>query len=248
MSWLFSQALVAAFLPASCSDGEQSAQSSGNRTQLAYLPPDKMTAFSRLSRFGMTFRPLTADRGEALLTLYRAAFRAKTSALLGGGRESTGNEAECGRTWPGSFAKYDPASSLWRTHQCSFLEGLDEFSETWPQWGLMQGGECWERKTLERHIKGIEFGSLQRMPTPTASDSKRSPITKKYANKPMREGTADDLAKWALRDSGLSHGRLEPLMWEWTMGWPLGWTDLKPLATDKSHCAPQQHGECLEGR
>jgi hypothetical protein len=30
---------------------------------------------------------------------------------------------------------------------------------------------------------------------------------------------------------------------EWLMGWPLGWTDLKPLEMDKFHCAPQQHGE-----
>jgi hypothetical protein len=27
------------------------------------------------------------------------------------------------------------------------------------------------------------------------------------------------------------------------MGWPLGWTDLKPLEMDKSHCVQQQHGE-----
>jgi hypothetical protein len=38
-------------------------------------------------------------------------------------------------------------------------------------------------------------------------------------------------------------GQLNPPWVEWLMGWPIGWTDLKPLATDKSHCAPQQHGE-----
>jgi len=27
------------------------------------------------------------------------------------------------------------------------------------------------------------------------------------------------------------------------MGWPLEWTDLKPLATDKSHFVPQPLGE-----
>jgi len=85
MSWLFSQALVEEYLPGSCSDGERSVPSNGNATQLAYLPPDRMTAFSRLSRFGMTFRPLTADRGEELLMSYLVAFRAKTSASPGGG-------------------------------------------------------------------------------------------------------------------------------------------------------------------
>ena len=64
MSWLFSQVLVEEFLGANCSDGEQSVQSNGNPTQLAYCAPDKMTDFSRLSRFGMTFKPLTEHRGE----------------------------------------------------------------------------------------------------------------------------------------------------------------------------------------
>ena len=36
-------------------------------------------------------------------------------------------------------------------------------------------------------------------------------------------------------------GQLNPTWVEWLMGWPLGWTDLKPLATAKSPSAPQQH-------
>jgi hypothetical protein len=38
-------------------------------------------------------------------------------------------------------------------------------------------------------------------------------------------------------------GKLNPTWVEWLMGWPLEWTDLKPLETDKSHFAPQQLGE-----
>jgi hypothetical protein len=41
----------------------------------------------------------------------------------------------------------------------------------------------------------------------------------------------------------LARGALNPMWVEWLMGWPLGWTDLKPLATDKSPCVQQQHGE-----
>jgi hypothetical protein len=43
-------------------------------------------------------------------------------------------------------------------------------------------------------------------------------------------------------------GQLNPMWVEWLMGWPLGWTDLKPLETDKFRSAPQQHGACLEAR
>jgi hypothetical protein len=39
-------------------------------------------------------------------------------------------------------------------------------------------------------------------------------------------------------------GSLNPTWVEWLMGWPLGWTDLKPLETDKSHSALQPHGGC----
>jgi hypothetical protein len=38
-------------------------------------------------------------------------------------------------------------------------------------------------------------------------------------------------------------GKLNPAWVEWLMGWPLGWTDLKPLETDKYHLWLQQHGK-----
>jgi hypothetical protein len=85
MSWLFSQALVEEYSEASSLDGAQSAQLSGSHTQLAYCAPDKMTAFSKLSQSGMTFKPLMGSHGEALLMSYLAAFHAKTSQQLGGG-------------------------------------------------------------------------------------------------------------------------------------------------------------------
>ena len=44
----------------------------------------------------------------------------------------------------------------------------------------------------------------------------------------------------------ISGGMLNPTWVEWLMGWPLGWTDLKPLETGKSLCAPQPHGDCLQ--
>lgn len=41
-------------------------------------------------------------------------------------------------------------------------------------------------------------------------------------------------------------GKLNPTWVEWLMGWPLGWTDLKPLAMDKFRQWLEQHGSCLE--
>jgi hypothetical protein len=39
-------------------------------------------------------------------------------------------------------------------------------------------------------------------------------------------------------------GALNPTWVEWLMAWPLGWSDLKPLATDKCHYVQQQHLNC----
>ena len=37
-------------------------------------------------------------------------------------------------------------------------------------------------------------------------------------------------------------GQLNPEWVEWLMGWPIGWTALKPLGTDKCQQWQQQHG------
>jgi len=289
MSWLFSQVLVEEYLEDISLDGEQSVQSSGNPTQQAYCAPDKMTAFSRISRFGMTFKPLTESRGEDLLTLYREDFLAKTSQPQEKVQELMESEAECGEKWRGSFTKYDPDTSLWRTHQCSLLGDLEPFSETWPQWGLMRNGECWEQQTLAHPTKETVFGFY--VPTPTSSDGTSgavigkndqfyptrdgkprkinqkgndgaiglgrlvlmwpTPVKSDYAARRPSKGWQgnSDLPSVVWTETG---GRENPTMppaqlnatWvEWLMGWPLGWTDLKPLETDKSHCVPQQHGD-----
>jgi hypothetical protein len=85
MSWLFSRALVEEYSEAICSDGEQFVPLSGNPIPQAYCAPDKMTDFSRLSQFGMTFKPLTENLGEKLLMLYLEDFHAKTCQPQGGG-------------------------------------------------------------------------------------------------------------------------------------------------------------------
>ena len=168
MSYIFSQALVAASSQGSCLDTEQSAPSSGSLTLKPCLWHDKTIEPSRLSRFGMTCKPLTESRGAELLTSWLEGFRAKTSALPETARDLTENAAECGTTWPASLAKFDPDTSSWKTAQLSLLGGLEEFSETWPRWGLMRAGECWERQTLVPRTSESASGLWQ---TPVADDA-----------------------------------------------------------------------------
>jgi len=312
MSWLFSQVLVEEYLGDICSDGEPSAQSNGNHTQQAYCAPDKMTDFSRLSRFGMMFKPLTESRGEELLMLFRADFPVKTFQLRGGGVELMVSGQECGEKWHGLLARFDQDTHSWRTVQCSLIGDLNESLQTLPAWGMTVGGELYLRQKLVQTIKekesglwltpstvdipvrsqksmekrldyrakigrnGVGAGCLSeqvewsqdgppigymtrdKFPTPLASDWKpRGPNSK-------QQGLAEVVKMWgtpksqdsrhALRDRGKGNlgeqvsglhngGKLSPLWTEWLMGWPIGWTDLKPLVMDKSHYAQQQHGK-----
>jgi hypothetical protein len=260
MSWLYSQALVEEYLGDISSDGEQSVQSNGNPTQLAYLPQDRMTAFSRLSRFGMTFKPFTADRGEALLTSYLADFHARTLVQPERERVLVASDQVCGEKWQGSFAKYDPDTHSLRTHQCSLLEDSMSSCQTLPAWGLMRDGECWEQPTLELRIRGTESG-LRPTPTvngnynrkglsPTSGDGLATAVMKWPT--PRTKGMCGGTGSWELlkknttikeaRAMGAGNGgTLNPTWVEWLMGWPLEWTDLKPLETDKFQQWQQQH-------
>lgn len=225
MSWLFSQALVEEYLVDTYLDGEQSAPLNGNHTQQAYLSLDRMTAYSRISRFGMMFKPLMECRGEELLISYLAGFRAKTFLAQDAEKESRESEAVCGRTWQESLAKYDQDSCSWKTPQCSLLEDSIKSSVTWPRWGSMRNGVCYRQQPVVRLTKETESGFW---PTPTAHNAKEGAFPAEYTR-----NTPTLAAKVG--------GKLNPMWVEWLMGWPLGWTDLKPLETDKYQLWQQQH-------
>jgi len=239
MSWLFSQALVGEYLGDISLDGEQSVQSSGKPTLQAYCALDKMTAFSRLSRFGMTYKPLTESRGQELLTLYLEDFHARTLVPQEKAQGLTENDQECGEKWLASLGKYDLDTSLWKTHQCSLLGDLDEFLETWPQWGLMRNGEFWEVKNLAHHIQGTEFGLSH--PTPLKTDHfKFLRFRKESVLKSTFGMHRNSIAYWMTAN----HGKIPSAAWiYWVMGWPNGWANLNVLEMDKFQLWQQQHGE-----
>ena len=245
MSWLFSQVLVAAYLGENSLDGEQSVPLSGNPTQQAYCSPDKMTEYSRLSRFGMMFKPLTETLGEELLMSYRADFHAKICQLpIKTEMGLTEKEADYGKKWQGLLAKLDPSSFLWKTAQCSLLEDSEQSFQTFPKWGSMQNGACWEQIPLVLTTDEKEFGYL---PTPTASDQYNgNKIGITYKNKRFirtSQTTGTEFGAKLTDFYQLTNGRnLHPNFAEWMMNWPLEWTNLKPLEMDKYHKWQQQHG------
>ena len=226
MSWLFSRALVEAYLPPKSAGTEPCAQLNVMPTPHKFWRNDKMMEFSKLSQFGLTCKLLTEDLGKELLTLYLAGFRAKTLAHQEKELEFMVSEVDCGQKWHASFAKWSQDSLSWKTHQCSLLGGFVEFSETWPKWGLMQDGECWELPDLGLTMSATESGSL--LPTPTAHNSKEGAYPAEYTR------NTPTLATWV-------GGKIHPNFTEWMMGWPLDWTDLKPLEMGKFQSWRQQH-------
>ena len=100
-----------------------------------------------------------------------AGFPAKTSAQPARESASTELGRDSGLNSLGSLARWDQSSSSWKTPQCSLVEGLDEFSETWPDWGLMLRGESYQRPTPEP----LTFASASGFwPTPNVPNGGRS--------------------------------------------------------------------------
>jgi len=159
--------------------------------------------------------------------LSQEVFHAKIFLPQEKAQDLTEKGQDSGEKWQGSFTKYSPVSCSWKTHQCSFLGDLDEFSETWPRWGSMRTGECYQLPMSEQNINETEYGLW---PTPTTpSGGGNCGGSGAYKNA-IKNGTH------------IPHS-INPSLYEWLMGWPTGWTDLKPLETDKFHFALQQHGE-----
>jgi hypothetical protein len=63
---------------------------------------------------------------------------------------------------------------------------------------------------------------------------------KKYATKPSPKTGRQDRQ---IKLSDQVGGKLNPEWVEWLMNFPIGFTDLKVLATPKCHSVPQPHGE-----
>lgn len=249
MSWLFSRALIQAYenshsspelaeeyLEATCSAGVPSAPLSVMPTPHKFWCNDKTMEPSQLSRFGLTCAVLTEDLGEALLTWFRADSRVRTYPLPGMESASMVSAQASGEKWHESSVRYDLDSSSWRTHRSLFEEDLPWSSVTLPSWGMTLAGVLWEPPISGRPISATASGLW---PTPNACKASNDVTLLKSGDgrsKPNKLGWAVALS---LKDKAI--GQLNPEWVEWLMGWPLEWTDLKPLGMARFQEWLQQH-------
>lgn len=247
MSWLFSQALVAGYSAATCWDGALSAPLSVMPTLHKFWRNDKTMEPSQLSRFGLTFAVLTEDRGEALLTWYREVSPVKTSPSQVTASVFRAPAPPSGHKWQELSVRYDLGSSRWRTHRCLWDEDLHWSSVSLPKWGMTRAGVCWEQLISAPPTNDIEFGlsrstkkserTRRTWPTPVASMAKGSSVNA-LTRKSGANRSNDRLDHAVMAHDG---GHLNPEWVEWLMGWPIGWTDLKPLETAKFRQWQQLH-------
>jgi hypothetical protein len=196
---------------------------------------------------------------SAQLTLFVEDSRdcARTSAPQDEAREWPVRGLGCGASTGVLLANYDPASQSWRTSQHCLVEGLALFSETWPRSGMTVNGTAYQLPTLVPLTGEIGSGLW---PTPRSCSAMAANITPEaIAKAPERFKTYPNLetaiairmwptprangATGAGRGPNLQGGEnlqtavgghLNPTWVEWLMGFPLGWTDLKPSETPSS--------------
>jgi DNA (cytosine-5)-methyltransferase 1 len=119
---------------------------------------------------------------------------------------------------------------------------------------MTQNGLLWEQPMLEPITRGTGYGlspnGVDKFHTPNTTgldggSNSRKALKKKMEYWPtprafMHKDSTTDRGKHNLGE--VVGGKLNPTWTEWLMGWPLGWTDLKPLETDKFRSWQQQHG------
>jgi hypothetical protein len=168
----------------------------------------------------MTTCGLSRPKENGALTSSLAASPASTSPALASVPESLAMmEAVFGRKCTEPFAFYDRESSSWRTSQRCFIEGLVEFSETWPRAGTTVLGNAFLLPAWVPDIREIASLSWVWIGTPSAAMKVRS--------ERFQKATRPNPAEVAQKDGG----KPNPEWIESLMGFPIGWSELTDSET-----------------
>jgi hypothetical protein len=170
----FSRGLEAGSSAACSSAGARSPQWSLTSTVPASSWSARTKGTFRRFPFGTMCAPSTEARGEALLTWYQGASRARILVVrvkpygVINHAASTGSAVDFGSSTLASSMKFVLDTRLLRTLRCSSSTGLTAFLEDWPKWGTMQSGAASPRPSWELHTSERESSFWH--VTPTAQD------------------------------------------------------------------------------
>lgn len=239
MSWLFSQALAGEYSAATSLAGEQFAQLNVMPTPHKFSRNDKMMESSDLSRFGLTCAVLTGNRGVELLMSFLAGFHARTLAQMVMVPALMDTVPDCGQKWLESSVKYDLHLSAWKTLHDSEEKVLPWSLVTLPKWGMAASGSVFQHRTAERPMKETGCGLW-----PTAKATIRGDCPSERLRRTPDLPSAIKMRPLPNGSLPRQDGQLNPEWVEWFMGWPIGWTELKPLEMDKFREWQLQHSAC----
>lgn len=231
-------------LERTCSDGALSDTLNGTTTASASSPRASETDTCPSPQSSLTcvssHSPVQPTSTGELRTWLQRAFPVSRFHSVENNSEKPTN-ATCGPRRQMSFAVFDRDSSVWKMSQGSLLlDTSGQCSVTWPRWGLMRDGECWEVTTLEPPSVENESGYL---PTPRASVATHG-IAWSRAKSGAHRSQIEDYLAWL----SLNHGgqvirglTVNADFQDWLMVFPTAWTDCAPLGMDKFQSWLQQH-------
>ena len=210
------------------------------------------------SQSGTTYEPSTAPPGGGQLTLFPVASPARTSARQVPAKDLPGTVQAFSLKCSESLKRCGLGLYSRRTRRICVPVDLAPSSKDLPGWGMTAGGGCWELGTLVRHISETGCGLWPGRLVPTLR-----------ANKWGVEDSHGDVSAWESllltatarlygTNRGGAAGRVGPErpsleklvgginlpLREWIMGWPIGWTALEPLGTDRFQRWLRSHGGC----
>ncbi len=232
----------------------------------------------QLSLFTEISGSLTADRGRASSMLSLEGSPAKTSAQQVRVKDLPETVRAYGLRCSELLRRSGLDMCSRKTVRTCVPVALAPSSKALPAWGMTHDGACWELGTRVRPTKETECGSMLPTPTCNPYGSDRGGRQGRVGKWRPKLGTLIERNMWPTpqssdcRDRGHmgtkvvqrriangrqvnlgmvvsnTSGKLNPDWVEWLMGWPIGWTDLEPLATDRCHNAQRWRGASCTGR
>ena len=196
---------------------------------------DNATASCPSSQSGMMSAPSTDTLGEGKLMSFAGDFHAQTYPVPEPIAQSMASKwdlldkaAVFGISIRESLVRLDLNVLLSKTLQISELKDLSASCKDLHPWGMMQNGVCLGLGISVQTTSESECGFS--LPTPTSHNAKEGAYPAEFTrNTPTL--------------SAQIGGKINPEWNEWRMAWPIGWTDLKPLVTGKTHLWRHSHGE-----
>ena len=157
------------------------------------------------------------------------AFRARIFRAREKAQDYAAREADFGRNTRVSFAKFDPVSYSWKIPHFLFQGDLATYSQTWPRWGMMVRGECFQLPPWVQDTGVNAFGGLSGDGIEAAEESALWPTVTVHGNGNRSEygGKSGDGLDTAVKRAGAK-----------SAPWPT------PQATD----AKQSIGQNRDGR